>query len=57
VAHEALQVLGGIGLSTELPVEKYFRDARASLIEDGVNEFLGLLAARAIIDGYSLEEP
>jgi len=57
VAHEALQVLGGIGLSTELPVEKYFRDARASLIEDGVNEFLGLLAARSIIEGYSLDQP
>jgi len=57
VAHEAIQVLGGLGLSTELPVEKYFRDARASLIEDGVNEFLGLQAARAIIDGYPLDEP
>jgi len=56
VAHEALQVLGGIGLSTELPSEKYFRDARAGLIEDGVNEFLGLLAARSVIDAYSLDE-
>jgi alkylation response protein AidB-like acyl-CoA dehydrogenase len=57
VANEALQVLGGIGLSRELPVEKYFRDARASLIEDGVNEFLGLQAARSILDRYSLDEP
>jgi alkylation response protein AidB-like acyl-CoA dehydrogenase len=57
VASEALQVLGGIGLSRELPVEKYFRDARASLIEDGVNEFLGLQAARSILERYSLDEP
>jgi alkylation response protein AidB-like acyl-CoA dehydrogenase len=57
VAHEAIQVLGGIGLSTELPVEKYFRDARAALIEDGVNEFLGLLAARSIVDEYRIDEP
>jgi len=57
VASEALQVLGGIGLSRELPVEKYFRDARASLIEDGVNEFLGLQAARLILERYPLDEP
>lgn len=55
VAHEAIQVLGGTGLSTGHPVEKYFRDARASLIEDGVNEFLGLLAARLIIDEYPVD--
>jgi alkylation response protein AidB-like acyl-CoA dehydrogenase len=43
-AHEAVQILGGNGLSKEYPAEKMFRDARAALIEDGVNETLGLLA-------------
>jgi len=45
VASEALQIFGGNGLSREYPVEKLLRDARASMIEDGCNEVLGLVAA------------
>ena len=44
VASEAIQIFGGNGLSREYPVEKMFRDARASMIEDGVNETLSLAA-------------
>jgi alkylation response protein AidB-like acyl-CoA dehydrogenase len=44
VASEAIQIFGGYGLSKEYPVEKMFRDARASMIEDGVNETLSLAA-------------
>jgi acyl-CoA dehydrogenase len=39
-AHEALQIFGGNGLTREYTVEKLFRDARATLIEDGNNETL-----------------
>jgi len=35
VASDALQVFGGNGLSKDYGIEKLFRDARASLIEDG----------------------
>jgi alkylation response protein AidB-like acyl-CoA dehydrogenase len=45
VASDAVQIFGGNGLCREYPVEKLFRDARASLIEDGENDFLGLMAA------------
>jgi alkylation response protein AidB-like acyl-CoA dehydrogenase len=45
VASEAVQIYGGNGLSREYPVEKLLRDARASMIEDGCNEVLGLVAA------------
>jgi len=45
LASEALQIFGGNGLSREYPIEKIFRDARASLIEDGENNVLGLMAA------------
>lgn len=45
VAHAAVQIYGGNGLSREYPVEKILRDARASLIEDGCNEVLGLVGA------------
>ena len=42
VASDALQVFGGNGLSKEYGIEKIFRDARASLIEDGTNDVLSL---------------
>ena len=45
VASAALQIYGGNGLSREYPIEKLLRDARASMIEDGCNEILGLVAA------------
>jgi acyl-CoA dehydrogenase len=48
VANEAIQILGGNGLSQEYPVEKLMRDARASLIEDGCNEVLSLFAAEKL---------
>ena len=48
VASEALQIFGGNGLSREYPIEKLLRDARASMIEDGCNEMLGLIAGARI---------
>jgi alkylation response protein AidB-like acyl-CoA dehydrogenase len=45
VASEAMQIFGGYGLAKEFPIEKMFRDARASMIEDGVNEALAIKAA------------
>jgi alkylation response protein AidB-like acyl-CoA dehydrogenase len=52
VASDAIQLHGGYGLARELPVEKLFRDARASMIEDGTNEVLSLAGARKLIDTY-----
>jgi acyl-CoA dehydrogenase len=43
VASEALQIYGGNGLSREYPIEKLLRDARASMVEDGCNEFLSIV--------------
>jgi alkylation response protein AidB-like acyl-CoA dehydrogenase len=45
VASDALQIFGGAGISQEYPIEKIFRDARISMIEDGCNDVLGLVAA------------
>ncbi len=45
VTSAALQIFGGNGLSREYPIEKLLRDARASMIEDGCNEVLGIAAA------------
>jgi alkylation response protein AidB-like acyl-CoA dehydrogenase len=45
VASMAIQLFGGYGLSKDFHIEKIFRDARASMIEDGVNETLALSGA------------
>ncbi|HEV2364409.1 MAG TPA: acyl-CoA dehydrogenase family protein [Caulobacteraceae bacterium] len=45
VASDALQIFGGSGISRDCPIEKIFRDARISMIEDGCNEVLGMVAA------------
>ncbi|MBE9540548.1 MAG: acyl-CoA/acyl-ACP dehydrogenase [Proteobacteria bacterium] len=43
VASDALQIFGGAGTSQEYPIEKIFRDARVSMVEDGCNEVLALV--------------
>ncbi|HUF54267.1 MAG TPA: acyl-CoA dehydrogenase family protein [Dehalococcoidia bacterium] len=52
VSSQALQLHGGMGLAKEMLIEKLFRDARASLIEDGTNDVMSISAARKIIDTY-----
>lgn len=52
ICSEAVQILGGYGLTREFVVEKFFRDARSSLIEDGTNETLALDAADWVIRNY-----
>jgi len=45
IASEGIQIHGGNGLTKEYCIEKLFRDARASMIEDGVNESLMISGA------------
>jgi alkylation response protein AidB-like acyl-CoA dehydrogenase len=42
VASEAVQIFGGAGIRRGHPIEKIFRDARLSMIEDGCNEVLAI---------------
>ncbi len=42
VASDAISIFGGNGLAREYVVEKMFRDARASMIEDGDNHVLAI---------------
>jgi len=50
VASDALQIFGGNGNTREYPIEKIFRDARASLIEDGCNEVLSIKGGCYLVD-------
>lgn len=51
-ANDAIQLLGGNGLSKEYLPEKLFRDARASLIEDGNNEILARHGGHTLFRTY-----
>jgi len=43
---KAIEVHGAIGLSEDLPLERYFRDARAMTIPDGTTEIQKLIIGR-----------
>jgi alkylation response protein AidB-like acyl-CoA dehydrogenase len=50
VTEKAIQVHGGIGYSKELPVERYFRDAKITEIYEGTSEIQRLVIARSALE-------
>ncbi|MEZ5466813.1 MAG: acyl-CoA dehydrogenase family protein [Lysobacterales bacterium] len=46
VTHQAIQIHGGMGYSKEMPLERYFRDAKITEIYEGTSEIQRLVIAR-----------
>lgn len=46
IAHQAVQLHGGMGYSKEMPVERYFRDAKITEIYEGTSEIQRMVIAR-----------
>ena len=46
---EAMRIHGGMGYTTELPVERYYRDAPLMVIGEGTNEIQRLVIARGLL--------
>jgi len=47
VTHQAVQIHGGMGYSKELPIERYFRDAKVTEIYEGTSEIQRLVISRS----------
>ena len=47
IAYQAVQIHGGMGYSKEMPVERYFRDAKITEIYEGTSEIQRMVIARS----------
>ena len=54
IATEAMRIHGGVGYTTEFPVERYYRDAPLMIIGEGTNEIQRLVIARGLLQRYSI---
>jgi alkylation response protein AidB-like acyl-CoA dehydrogenase len=55
VALESLRIHGGAGYSTDLPVERYYRDAPLLMIGGGTNELQHLIIARRLLAQHAAD--
>ena len=51
VVDRAVQIFGGAGYCRDLPIERYFRDARISRIYDGSSEIHRMVLAKQLLKG------
>ncbi|KNC81807.1 short-chain specific acyl-CoA dehydrogenase, mitochondrial [Sphaeroforma arctica JP610] len=53
-AHQAIQVLGGMGYTSDMPAERYYRDARITEIYEGTSEIQKLVIAGRLLKEHSI---
>jgi acyl-CoA dehydrogenase len=51
-ADRCMQIFGGMGLSTDLPIEKFWRDQRSMMITEGPIEVLKMALARHVLRSH-----
>merc|ERR1712125_264407 len=54
-AHQAIQVLGGMGYVSDMPAERYYRDARITEIYEGTSEIQHVVVALNLLKQYAAE--
>jgi len=52
-AHQAIQILGGMGFVTDMPAERYYRDARITEIYEGTSEIQHIVIATNLLKEYA----
>lgn len=52
-ADACMQIHGGLGLTTELPIERFWRDSRSMIITEGAPEIMKSVLARQILREFS----
>lgn len=52
-AHQCIQILGGMGYVSDMPAERYYRDARITEIYEGTSEIQRLVIAGQVIKELS----
>ena len=51
-ADRCMEIHGGMGLATDLPIEKFWRDQRSMMITEGPIEILKMTLARHVLRTY-----
>ena len=51
-AHQAIQILGGMGYVSDMPAERHYRDARITEIYEGTSEIQHLVIAGDVLKEY-----
>merc|ERR1711991_497766 len=54
-AHANIQVLGGMGYVSDMPAERYYRDARITEIYEGTSEIQHVVVALNLLKQYAAE--
>ena len=52
IAHQSIQILGGMGYVSDMPAERHYRDARITEIYEGTSEIQRVVIANNVLKEY-----
>jgi len=53
-SHQCMQILGGMGFVSDMPAERYYRDARITEIYEGTSEIQKIVIAANVLKEYGI---